>query len=182
MRWTAGSCSGEGFALLAAPRDLLTVASRLTTVRPAMNAQKKVARLAARTRAVREVIQPLGWARPRGYANGVVAQGKLLFIAGQVGWEPRSAKAKLAKTFGAQFDQALANVVEVVRSAGGVPSDLVRLTVFVTDKRQYLAALKSVGEAWRRRVGRHYPAMSLVEVSALLEPTARVEIEATAVL
>ena len=127
-------------------------------------------------------IQPLGWARPRGYSNGIVASGSVLFVAGQIGWEPRSSKPKLAKTFGAQFDQALANVVAVVREAGGVPSDLVRVTVYVTRKTEYVAQLKLVGEAWRRRIGRHYPAMTLVEVTGLLEPGAKVEIEATAVL
>jgi enamine deaminase RidA (YjgF/YER057c/UK114 family) len=127
-------------------------------------------------------IQPLGWARPRGYSNGIAASGTLLFVAGQIGWEPRHSRAKLGKTFAAQFDQALANVVAVVREAGGVPSDLVRVTVYVTRKTEYVSQLKQVGEAWRRRIGRHYPAMTLVEVKGLLEPGAKVEIEATAVL
>jgi len=129
-----------------------------------------------------EIVHPLGWARPRGYANAVVARGRLVFVAGQIGWDPTAPKPKLAKTFAAQFDQALANVVAVVREAGGRPEDLARLTIFVDDKKEYLASLKQVGQAWRRRVGRHYPAMSLVEVSALLEKGAKVEIEATAVL
>jgi enamine deaminase RidA (YjgF/YER057c/UK114 family) len=128
------------------------------------------------------LIQPLGWARPRGYSNGVVAAGQQLFVAGQIGWDPRDPKAKLPKTFSAQFDRALANVVEVVREAGGVPDDLTRVTVYVTQKREYVGQLRQVGEAWRRRVGRHYPAMTLVEVKGLLEPGAKVEIEATAVL
>ncbi|HEX4622763.1 MAG TPA: RidA family protein [Myxococcaceae bacterium] len=127
-------------------------------------------------------IQPLGWARPRGYSNGIAASGTLIFVAGQIGWEPRSSKPKLGKTFAAQFDQALANVVAVVREAGGIPSDLVRVTVYVTRKAEYVSQLKQVGEAWRRRIGRHYPAMTLVEVKGLLEPGAKVEIEATAVL
>jgi len=125
-------------------------------------------------------IEPLGWARPHGYSNGIAAAGTVLFVAGQIGWEPRS--SKLAKTFGAQFDQALANVVAVVREAGGIPSDLVRVTVYVTRKAEYVSQLKQVGAAWRRRIGRHYPAMTLVEVKGLLEPGAKVEIEATAVL
>jgi enamine deaminase RidA (YjgF/YER057c/UK114 family) len=127
-------------------------------------------------------IQPLGWARPRGYANGVLAEGRLLFVAGQVGWDPKSSKPKFPKTFAAQFDQALSNVVDVVREAGGVPSDIARMTVYVTSKRDYTSALKQVGDAWKRRIGRHYPAMALVEVKGLLEPAAKVEIEATAVL
>jgi enamine deaminase RidA (YjgF/YER057c/UK114 family) len=127
-------------------------------------------------------VQPLGWARPRGYSNGIVAEGRVVFIAGQVGWDPKSAKPRFAKTFAAQFDQALANVAAVLREAGGVPTDLARVTVYVTDKRAYLAALKQVGTSWRRHVGRHYPAMSLVVVRGLLEPAAKVEIEATAVL
>lgn len=129
-----------------------------------------------------EIIQPLGWARPSGYANGVSARGRLVFVAGQIGWDPTSPKSKLPKTFAAQFDQALANVLAVVREAGGRPEDLARLTVFVKDKGEYAESLKQVGQAWRRRVGRHYPAMSLVEVSDLLEKGAKVEIEATAVL
>jgi enamine deaminase RidA (YjgF/YER057c/UK114 family) len=129
-----------------------------------------------------QLVQPLGWARPRGYVNGVVAEGRILFVAGQVGWDPTSAKPKFPKTFAAQFDQALANVVAVVREAGGTPSDLVRLTVYVTDKREYVKAIRDVGAAWKRRVGRTYPTMALVEVAALLEDAAKVEIEGTAVL
>ncbi len=127
-------------------------------------------------------IQPLGWRRPNGYANGILAEGRMLFIAGQVGWDPRSSTAKLPRAFVAQFDRALANVVEVLREAGGEPSDLVRLTIYVVSRKEYRASLKQVGEAWRRRVGRHFPAMALVEVSGLVEEDAKVEIEGTAVL
>jgi enamine deaminase RidA (YjgF/YER057c/UK114 family) len=128
------------------------------------------------------IIQPLGWARPRGYSNGVAVRGELLFVAGQIGWDARSRRPKVAKTFIAQFDQALANVVGVVRQAGGTPDRLTRVTLYVTNKREYVAALRKVGESWRRHVGHHYPAMTLVEVKGLLEPGAKVEIEATAVL
>lgn len=131
---------------------------------------------------VGKVIQPGGWARPRGYANGIVADGKVLFVAGQIGWDPTSSVAKLRPTFAGQFDQALANVMAVVREAGGEATDIARMTVYVTDKREYQAALPQVGEAWRRHLGRHYPAMALVVVAALLEDEAKVEIEATAVL
>ena len=128
------------------------------------------------------VIQPLGWMKPTGYANGIIAEGKWLFIAGQVGWNPREKALHMAKGFSAQFDQALANLIEVLREAGGRPSDLARLTIYVVDKKEYLASRKLIGQAWARRVGRHHPAMSLIEVSGLFEPRARVEIEATAVL
>lgn len=130
----------------------------------------------------KKVIQPLGWSKPSGFSNGIVAEGQLLFVAGQVGWDPRSAKKKFPKAFEDQFDQALSNVCDVVREAGGTPEDIVRLTVYVTDKKEYLGALKEVGAAHRRRLGKYFPAMALVEVSALVEDDARVEIEATAVL
>lgn len=128
------------------------------------------------------MVQPLGWNKPSGFSNGVVAEGKLLFVAGQVGWDPRSAKKQFPKKFEEQFDQALANVCDVVREAGGTPEDIVRLTVYVTDKKEYLGALKEVGAAHRRRLGRYFPAMALLQVAALVEDDARVEIEATAVL
>jgi len=126
------------------------------------------------------IVQPAGWASPKGYSNGVEAQGRLLFIAGQIGWDPVT--CKVAKGFAAQFDQALRNVMDVLRAAGGEPGHLARVTLYVSNKRQYVAALKQVGASWRQHVGRHYPAMTLVEVKSLLEPGARVEIEATAVL
>ncbi|HME90661.1 MAG TPA: RidA family protein [Myxococcaceae bacterium] len=128
------------------------------------------------------VVQPLGWRRPKGYANGIVAEGRLLFIAGQIGWDPRSTAAKLPRGFAAQFDRALANVLDVLREAGGEPGNLARLTIYVASKKEYRAAMKQVGEAYRRRMGSHFPAMALVEVSSLLEDDAKVEIEATAVL
>ena len=128
------------------------------------------------------VIQPEGWARPRGYANGIVATGKVLFIGGQIGWNPRSVAPEFPATFEAQFDQALANVCEVLSAAGGQPEQLTRLTVYVTDKREYLGSLKACGIAWKKHLGRHYPAMALMQVVALVEDLAKVEIEATAVL
>jgi enamine deaminase RidA (YjgF/YER057c/UK114 family) len=128
------------------------------------------------------VIQPEGWAKPRGYANGIVATGKVLFIGGMVGWDPREATPTFPRGFAAQFDRALANVLEVLGTAGGRPEQLTRLTVYVTDKKAYLASLKECGAAWKARIGRHYPAMALVQVVALVEDEALVEIEATAVL
>jgi enamine deaminase RidA (YjgF/YER057c/UK114 family) len=129
-----------------------------------------------------QLVQPLGWARPKGYSNGVVAKGRMVFVAGQIGWDPTSSKPKLGKTFAAQFDQALSNALAVVREAGGRPEDLARVTIYVSDKAEYLASTKKIGEAWRKRVGHHYPAMTLVEVSSLLERGAKVEIEVTAVV
>src|SRR4051812_8439053 len=112
-------------------------------------------------------IRPEGWTRPRGYANGIAAEGRTLFVAGQIGWDPRSPTPVVRATFAEQFDQALANVVEVVRAAGGTPEDLVRVTLYVTDKGEYQAAQAKMGEAWRRHVGTHYPAMTLIQVGAL---------------
>lgn len=129
-----------------------------------------------------QTIQPTGWPRPRGYSNGVLAEGRTLFVAGQVGWDPRSTPPEFPASFAHQFAQALSNVLEVVREAGGRPEDVTRLTVYVTDKREYLASLAEVGEAWRSLMGKHYPTMALVQVVALVEDAAKVEIEATAVL
>lgn len=127
-------------------------------------------------------IQPEGWKRPKGYANGMLAPAgdRVLFVAGQIGWDAE--ERLVSDRFAAQFAQALENVVAVVRAAGGGPEHLGRLTIYVADKAEYVAALKEVGEVYRRVIGRHFPAMSLVEVKALLEPGARVEIEATAAL
>jgi enamine deaminase RidA (YjgF/YER057c/UK114 family) len=129
-----------------------------------------------------KIIQPAGWARPKGYSNGVIAEGKFLFIAGQIGWDATKEDAKVKGDFAVQFDLALANVVRVLREAGGLPEHLARVTVYVTDKKAYSAATKEIGQAWRKHVGPVYPAMSLVQVADLLEEGAVVEIEATAVL
>ncbi len=129
-----------------------------------------------------QVVQPAGWARPRGYVNGIVAEGRMLFVGGQVGWDPTSETPRFPEGFAAQFDQALANVLAVVREAGGTPESIVRMTVYVTDKRAYIAAGKDIGAAWRKHLGKHFPAMALVQVADLLEDQALVEIETTAVL
>lgn len=128
------------------------------------------------------IVHPKGWPRPRGYANGVLvpAGARVLFVAGQIGWDER--ERLVGEDFGAQFERALANVVEVVTAAGGSASDLVRLTVYVTDRREYATARGDLGEAWERLLGRHYPAIALVEVAGLLEPGAKVEIEGIAAL
>ncbi|XXF79470.1 RidA family protein [Myxococcaceae bacterium GXIMD 01537] len=130
----------------------------------------------------RSTVEPRGWAPPKGYANGVVAEGRMLFVAGQVGWDPANPTPTFEPDFAGQFDRALANVVAVVREAGGQPEDLVRLTLYVTDKREYVACVKQVGESWKRHVGRSYPAMTLVQVAGLLQDEAKLELEATALL
>lgn len=126
-----------------------------------------------------EILQPPGWPRPKGYANGVSAQGRLVFTAGQVGWDRQG---KFPNTLAGQVELALGNVVAVLAEAGAAPEHLVRLTWFITDRRAYLDAQSEIGSAYRRVLGKHYPAMSLVEVSALVESKALVEIEATAVI
>ena len=126
-----------------------------------------------------EILQPPGWPRPKGYANGVSARGRLVFTAGQVGWDTQG---DFPDTLAGQVELALANVTAVLAEAGAGPEHLVRLTWFIADRRAYLDAQSEIGAAYRRVLGRHYPAMSLVEVSALVESKALVEIEATAVI
>ena len=126
-----------------------------------------------------QVLQPKGWPRPRGYSNGVLARGSAVFLAGQIGW---NSDGEFARGLAAQVEQALRNIVAVLAEAGGRPEHLVRLTWFVVSRSEYLAELGAIGTAYRAVLGRHFPAMSVVEVSALIEPQARVEIEATAVL
>jgi enamine deaminase RidA (YjgF/YER057c/UK114 family) len=127
-----------------------------------------------------QIINPPGLPPPRGYSNGVVSAGRLLFVAGQIGWTGQA--TLVSDRFVDQFDQALANVLTVVQTAGGAPESVSRLTIFVTDKTQYVSSKEAIGQRYRARMGRHYPAMSLVEVKGLLEPGALVEIEATAVI
>ena len=126
------------------------------------------------------VLQPEGWVKPRGYANGIAATGRTVFVAGQVGWNARGEFE--SDDFVAQVEQALANVMAVLRAAGAGPEHLARMTWYVTDKREYVARSREIGEMYRRVVGRHYPAMTLVVVAGLLEDRALVEIEATAVV
>ncbi len=129
-----------------------------------------------------KVINPPTLGRPSGYANGVLTPPgvRVLFVAGQIGWDER--QRLVSEDFAAQFERALRNVLEVVREAGGAPGSIGRMTVYVTDKREYLARRAELGAAWRELLGCHYPAMTLVEVKDLLEDGAKVEIEATAVL
>ena len=127
-----------------------------------------------------QVITPSHFPKPKGYANGVLAQGRLLYIAGQIGWD-KDARI-VSPDFAVQFLQALDNVIDVVREAGGGTEHLVKLLAFVTDLDAYRAATRAIGEGWRGRLGKYYPAMSLVKVAGLLEPGAVIEIEGVAVL
>ena len=127
-----------------------------------------------------KILQPAGWTTPRGYSNGIAARGTVVSIAGQIGWNAQCAFE--SDDFAAQARQALANVVAVLAEAGGRPEHLVRLTWYVLDKREYVAAYPAIGVAYRELVGRHFPAMTAVQVSALIEDRARLEIEATAVV
>ena len=128
-----------------------------------------------------QVVNPESLGAPRGYSNGVVLTGgAILFVAGQIGWDEH--QRIVEGGFATQFERALENTLTVVKAAGGAPENIGRLTIYVTQKQEYVDALHDIGAAYRRMMGSYYPAMALVEVSALLEPGAKVEIEATAVL
>ena len=128
-------------------------------------------------------IEPEGWPPPLGYANGLCTLGqgeRMLFVAGQVGWHPDGTFT--TDDLAEQFAQALDNVLAVVRAAGGEPSSIARMTVYVTDLDAYRSSTRAIGHAWRARMGRHFPAMALLGVAGLVEKRAKVEIEATSVL
>ena len=127
-------------------------------------------------------INPESLGPARGYSNGVLAEsgGRLLFVAGQIAWDER--QKMVSADFVEQFDRALANVLTVVAEAGGKPDQIARLLIYVTDKEEYRQHTREVGERWRARMGRHFPAMALIEVKGLLEDDAKVEIEAVAVI
>jgi len=125
-------------------------------------------------------LHPRHWKRAQGYANGIAAEGRIIFVAGQIGW---NAEQKFeSQDFVAQTRQALQNIVAVVREAGGAPEHITRLTWFITDKEEYLSRLAEVGEAYRSVMGSYFPAMTMVQVVALVEDEAKVEIEASAVM
>ena len=125
-------------------------------------------------------LHPRAWKPAKGYANGVLAEGRSVFVAGQVGWN--AAQEFESRDFVAQVRQALENVVAVVREAGGTAEHITRLTWFILDKQEYLSRLADVGAAYRSVMGRHFPAMTMVQVAGLIEDAARVEIEATAMV
>jgi enamine deaminase RidA (YjgF/YER057c/UK114 family) len=124
-------------------------------------------------------LQPAGWSRPSGYSNGMVAPGPAIYLAGQIGWDATT--KRVAEGMAAQVEQALSNIVTLLAEAGAEASNIVRLTWFVTDMEQYRREAKSIGQGYRRVVGRHFPTMSVIGVSCLVERDALVEIEATAV-
>jgi len=126
------------------------------------------------------ILQPPGWARAKGFSNGISCKGTLVFIAGQIGWTGQGEWKE--RSFAGQFRQALQNILDVLKEANGRPEHIARLTWYVLDKDEYLAALKEVGETYRELMGRHYPTMAVVQVSGLVEDEARLEIEATAVI
>jgi enamine deaminase RidA (YjgF/YER057c/UK114 family) len=127
-----------------------------------------------------EILQPQGWPRPRGYSNGISAQGRQIYISGQIGWDTEGRFA--SKQLGGQVRKALENIVAVLTEAGAKPEHIVRLTWYVTSRDEYHAELRDIGAAYREVMGKHFPVMSVVQVVALMEAEAKVEIEATAVL
>jgi len=128
-----------------------------------------------------EILQPPGWSPPKGYSNGIAAEGRLVVTGGQIGWNPETSQFE-TDDFAAQTAQALKNVAAVLRQAGAEPRHLVRLTWYITDKPAYLASQREIGQAYREVMGKHFPAMAVVVVAGLLEDRAKVEIEATAVV
>jgi enamine deaminase RidA (YjgF/YER057c/UK114 family) len=123
---------------------------------------------------------PEGWPRPKGYANGIEAEGRIVFVAGQIGWTPEGKFE--ATTLPAQFAQTLDNTLAVLREANAGPEHVARMTWYITDKRAYLASLAEIGAIWREKMGKNFPAMAVVEVKALIEDAALIEIETTAVV
>jgi enamine deaminase RidA (YjgF/YER057c/UK114 family) len=126
-----------------------------------------------------QVLQPAGWPRPKGYSNGMVAEGRQVFVAGQVGWNEQQ---QFPESLGEQVRQTLKNIVAVLSEAGAGPEHIVRLTWYVTSRDEYYADLPQIGAAYREIIGRHFPTMAVVQVVALMEAQAKVEIEATAVV
>ncbi|TCL71503.1 RidA family protein [Rhizobium sp. BK251] len=127
-----------------------------------------------------KILQPAGWAKPLGYANGVEARGRQVYVGGQIGWNEQCEFE--TDDFVGQVQQTLKNVVAVVAEAGGAPHHITTMTWYFTDKREYLGNLKGIGAAYREVIGRHYPAMAAVQVVSLVEDRAKVEIQATAVI
>lgn len=127
-----------------------------------------------------EILNPPGWPRPKGYSNGIVARGRMVLVAGMVGWTPEEKFE--TDDFAGQVRQALSNIVAVLKEAGAKPEHIVRMTWFITDKDEYLGAAKEVGAAYRDIIGRHYPVMAVIVIKGLIEEGAKLEIEATAVV
>lgn len=127
-----------------------------------------------------EFLQPEGWVRPRGYSNGIAARGRTVCVSGMIGWDAQGQFH--TDDFAGQTRQALQNIVEVLTEAGAKPEHIVRMTWYITDKKEYIAAYKEIGAAYRELIGKHYPTMTAVQVSALIEDRAKVEIEVTAIV
>jgi enamine deaminase RidA (YjgF/YER057c/UK114 family) len=127
-----------------------------------------------------KTLLPTGWPRPKGYSNGISARGRSIFTAGVIGWNEQEEFA--APDLVGQFRQILVNILAILAEDGAGPEHIVRMTCYVTSRDDYVAGLAGIGAAWRETMGRNYPAMAVVEVSALVEPAARIEIEATAMV
>ena len=127
-----------------------------------------------------KILQPPGWPRPKGYSNGISAEGRLVFLAGQIGWNPE--ERVVSDDLAGQARQALSNIVAILAEGDAKPEHIVRMDWFVTDRNEYNASLKEIGAAYRELIGNHYPAMMAVEISGLVEDGAKVEIEVTAVV
>ena len=127
-----------------------------------------------------EILQPPGWVRPKGYSNGVAASGRMVFVAGQIGWDGN--EEVVSDVFADQFRQALLNICAILAEAGAGPEHIVRMTMYFTSKREYHEQVAEVGKAYREVIGRNYPAMAAIEISSLMDDRAKVEIEATAVV
>ena len=127
-----------------------------------------------------QILLPPGWSRPHGYSNGIAAEGRMVFVAGQIGWD-ESFKFPDSSLTG-QVEQTLKNTIAVLAEADAEPQHIVRMTWYITSRAEYLAEVKDIGRAWREVIGKHYPAMAVVQVSALIESAAKVEIETTAVV
>jgi enamine deaminase RidA (YjgF/YER057c/UK114 family) len=128
-----------------------------------------------------EFLQPPDWPRAKGYSNGIKAKGTMVFVAGEIGWNPVTEKIE-QEDFVGQFRQALHNIVAILAQGGAKPEHIVRMTWYVTDKEEYLGNLRGIGEAYRDVIGRHFPVMAAIEIKGLMEPGAKVEIETTAVI
>tara|TARA_R110000868_G_scaffold2321_2_gene17237 strand:- start:41377 stop:41772 length:396 start_codon:yes stop_codon:yes gene_type:complete len=127
-----------------------------------------------------QVLLPPGWPRPKGYSNGIAASGLQIFVAGQIGWDESG--SIVSEDFAPQFRQVILNTLAVLAEAGAGPQHIVRMTGYVTSREAYIASLAEIGQIWKELIGRNYPAMAFVEVSALMEPGAQIEIETTAVI
>ena len=127
-----------------------------------------------------KVLQPPGWPRPKGYSNGIAASGRTIWTAGVIGWD--ETETLVSDTLAGQFEQILRNTLAILAEAGAGPEHVVRMTWYVTDRDEYVASLKEIGASWRAHMGKNYPTMAVVAVSALVEPGAKIEIETTAVV